>query len=155
MHILHAVEMSMSTTQWPACRWRTIHHYSDIYGGQFVMTAGRPVVQPISGSLNLLLRLSNVYFTLMKISFARYVVLMRAVVAYSMFRTFTDIDQHCTRLPEHRADLRTYADRPIEIQSAHEPVCLSQNALWHTSEVEIRLLVMFKANETSRIHQKI
>ena len=28
----------------------------------------------------------------MKTSFARFVVLMRAAVAYSMFRTFTDID---------------------------------------------------------------
>jgi hypothetical protein len=66
---------------------------------------GWPVGHPISRSLNLWLHLSNFYFTLMKTSFPRYVVLMRAVVACGMFRTFTDTDQHCTRLPEHRADL--------------------------------------------------
>jgi len=44
VHILHVVEMSMSTTQWPTCRWRMIHHYCDIYSGQFVMTDGRPAI---------------------------------------------------------------------------------------------------------------
>jgi hypothetical protein len=60
-----------------------------------------PAGHPISGSMNILLRLSNVYFTLMKTSFARFVVLLRVVVVYIMFRTFTDTDMHCPTLPEH------------------------------------------------------
>jgi len=68
----------------------------------------------------------------MKTSFARFVGLMRAVVAYNMFRKFTDIGVHCTRLPEHCADLSWSPYRNTVCSWTSVPI---EKVLWYTPEV--------------------